>query len=430
VALTGVTLWDGTGVPHRSGMTIVVRDERIAAIFPDGTQPLPSGASIRALAGRFIIPGLIDSHSHVAAQPSDEDRRERVTLRLFRALRGGRLEGETRLAPGAGPPRHVHFLQDEGFTVVQGRIATERLGEAPVYAEAGESVVFPADVPHKFWNAGDTELHCSAWVEPPGNVVYLLQQLFASQQRNGGARPSLLDIAFLMKRYRGEFAMVEIPAVAQRLLFPVLVAIGTVIGAYASMRTPRRRLVPPRDRPPPLLSFPPREARSATMTVRALLALGVLSAGVVAGCAQPSADAAASAETPAAAEAPEYFQLRPEVEKAYGYTHAVRIGDDVKISGAVSMDSAGNPTAVGDLEQQMKNAYEDLRKVLAHYGMTFDDVIVENVFTTDMAKFLSVAGYRNTLYTKQFPTGTWLEVKGLALPQFMIEIELEARRTR
>ncbi|MBT8181978.1 MAG: RidA family protein, partial [Eudoraea sp.] len=45
---------------------------------------------------------------------------------------------------------------------------------------------------------------------------------------------------------------------------------------------------------------------------------------------------------------PEYFLLRPETEKAYGYSHAVKIGNDIKISGAVSMDDAGNPTAVGD----------------------------------------------------------------------------------
>ncbi|HKI82959.1 MAG TPA: Rid family hydrolase [Candidatus Krumholzibacteria bacterium] len=128
-------------------------------------------------------------------------------------------------------------------------------------------------------------------------------------------------------------------------------------------------------------------------------------------------------------ESPEYFLLRPEVEKTYGYTHAIRVGDDIKISGAVSMDEQGNPTAVGDLEQQMKNAYGDLQKVLAHFGCSFDDVIVENVFTTDMAKFMEVASYRYTIYTKHFPTGTWLEVKGLALPEFMIEIELEARRS-
>ena len=87
-------------------------------------------------------------------------------------------------------------------------------------------------------------------------------------------------------------------------------------------------------------------------------------------------------------EKSEYFSLRPEVEKAYGYTHAVKIGNDIKISGAVSMDDAGNPTAVGDLAQQMKNCYSDLDKVLKHYGCTFDDVIVENIFTTNMPNFL------------------------------------------
>jgi len=127
-------------------------------------------------------------------------------------------------------------------------------------------------------------------------------------------------------------------------------------------------------------------------------------------------------------ETPEYFSLRPETEKAYGYTHAVKIGDDIKISGAVSMDDAGNPTAVGDLLQQMKNCYSDLDKVLKHYGCTFDDVVVENIFTTNMREFLNQSGYRNTIYTKQFPTGSWLGVKELALPEFMIEIELEVHK--
>jgi 2-iminobutanoate/2-iminopropanoate deaminase len=122
---------------------------------------------------------------------------------------------------------------------------------------------------------------------------------------------------------------------------------------------------------------------------------------------------------------PQYFSLRPEIEKAYGYNHAVKIGNSIKVSGAVSMDDEGAPTAVGDLLQQMKNCYSDLEKVLEHYGCTFDDVVVENVFTTDMPAFLEHAGYRNSIYTQQFPTGSWLEVKGLALPEFLIEIELE-----
>ena len=40
-------------------------------------------------------------------------------------------------------------------------------------------------------------------------------------------------------------------------------------------------------------------------------------------------------------------------------------------------------------------------------------------------KFLEVAGYRNQFYKNNFPTGSWLGVKELAFPEFLIEIELE-----
>ena len=133
---------------------------------------------------------------------------------------------------------------------------------------------------------------------------------------------------------------------------------------------------------------------------------------------------------PAQTELPEYYNLRPGVEKAYGYTHAVKIGDDLKISGAVSMDDSGTLVAAGNMDQQMKNCYSDLEKILKHYGYTFDDVVVENVFTTNMADFIKVSGYRNSIYKKQFPTGTWLEVKGLALPGQLIEIDMEAYKTK
>jgi len=124
-------------------------------------------------------------------------------------------------------------------------------------------------------------------------------------------------------------------------------------------------------------------------------------------------------------EKPEYFQLRPEIENAYGYSHAVKIGNHIKISGAVSMDDNGNPTALGDFEQQMKNCYADLEKILQHYGCTFNDVVKEDIFTTNMPLFLKHAAYRTEIYKNHFPTGSWLGVKELALPELMIEIELE-----
>ena len=126
----------------------------------------------------------------------------------------------------------------------------------------------------------------------------------------------------------------------------------------------------------------------------------------------------------------DYFLLRPKVEKEYGYSHAVKIGNHLKISGAVSMDSNGVLVARGNLDQQMKNCYSDLMKVLAHYGYSIDDVYAENIYTTDMAGFIKVAGTRNEIYKKNFPTGTWLEVKGLALPGQLIEIDMEAYKAK
>lgn len=130
------------------------------------------------------------------------------------------------------------------------------------------------------------------------------------------------------------------------------------------------------------------------------------------------------------AELPEYFNLRPKLEKDYGYSHAVKIGDDLKISGAVSMDDSGIIVAPGNMEQQMKNCYSDLEKILQHYGYTYDDVVAENIYTTNMEEFIKVSGFRNSIYKKQFPTGTWLEVKGLAVKGQLIEIDMEAHKTK
>ena len=126
----------------------------------------------------------------------------------------------------------------------------------------------------------------------------------------------------------------------------------------------------------------------------------------------------------------EYFNLRPKLEKEYGYSHAVRIGDDLKISGAVSMNDSGVIVGAGNMELQMKNCYSDLEKILQHYGYSFDDVVAENIYTTNMAEFIKVSGFRNSIYKKQFPTGTWLEVKGLAVSGQLIEIDMEAHKTK
>jgi len=149
---------------------------------------------------------------------------------------GDRLEVEGVATPGAGPPMHVHHLQEEGIVVVSGRVGFQVPGQEPQYATAGETKVFGAGVAHKWWNAGDVELHMTGWVKPPLNIEYFLSEIFGATERNGGARPGLFDIAFLATRYRTEFTMLEIPMPVQRVVFPVVVAFGFMLGKYSRFR--------------------------------------------------------------------------------------------------------------------------------------------------------------------------------------------------
>jgi mannose-6-phosphate isomerase-like protein (cupin superfamily) len=169
---------------------------------------------------------------------SDNGAGERITfVRQVKDAAGERLEGEDLVEPGSGPPTHVHYHQEEGCEVRQGRLGYQRSGEPPRFAGPGETVVFGPGEAHKFWNAGEEDLRATGYIQPAGNAEFFLTALFESQRRNGGGRPDLFDAALLTRRYRSEFYMSEIPAVVQRFVFPVLVALGRVLGKYKSTPT-------------------------------------------------------------------------------------------------------------------------------------------------------------------------------------------------
>lgn len=145
---------------------------------------------------------------------------------------GGILEVENSVHPGAGPPMHVHFLQDESLTVVKGKLAAQVFGQQTTFHGEGESLTFKKGVPHRFWNAGDETLICKGWISPPNNVEYFLTHIFNSVKENGGKQPSTFDGAYLLSRYKSEFDMVEIPKFVKQVIFPIVLALGKVLGKY------------------------------------------------------------------------------------------------------------------------------------------------------------------------------------------------------
>ena len=141
------------------------------------------------------------------------------------------------------------------MTVVVGKLGFQTVGGQPRYAGPGETMVFAAGVGHRWWNAGTTELRCTGWVKPPHNVEYFLSALFDSMKRSGRNRPDFFDAAFLLTRYRSEMGMLEIPAVVQAVAFPLLLAIGRMLGKYDRFTdAPEQVLETPRSASPSSVS--------------------------------------------------------------------------------------------------------------------------------------------------------------------------------
>ncbi len=154
---------------------------------------------------------------------------ERIT---FLRMEGERLILEGFCTPKAGPVMHTHLRQDEGVTVVKGKIGYQISGEEPRYAGPGDSVEFKRGVPHRFWNAGEDELHVAGWVEPAENIVFFLTTLYDALNRGEGKRPELFDGAYLTLRYAREYDAPEIPGFVKYIVMPIAYVVGLLLGKY------------------------------------------------------------------------------------------------------------------------------------------------------------------------------------------------------
>src|SRR5258708_6899857 len=72
LAITHVTVIDGTGASPQKDMTVLITDQRIAALGPSSSTATPRAARIIDGTAKFLIPGLADMHVHLtgAGEPS------------------------------------------------------------------------------------------------------------------------------------------------------------------------------------------------------------------------------------------------------------------------------------------------------------------------------------------------------------------------
>ena len=71
-------------------------------------------------------------------------------------------------------------------------------------------------------------------------------------------------------------------------------------------------------------------------------------------------------------------------------------------------------------------AFAGLKRVLEAAGSSMAKIVKVNIYMTDMSHFGKIIDLRARHFTKPYPADTIVEVKGLGLPELMIEIEAVA----
>lgn len=117
----------------------------------------------------------------------------------------------------------------------------------------------------------------------------------------------------------------------------------------------------------------------------------------------------------------------PAAPPAVGpYSHAVRAGELLYLSGQTPLDPATGALVPGDVGAQTTQVFANLAAVLDAAGRSFDDVVKANVFLVDMADFAAMNAVYATVFAAPYPARSTVAVAGLPLGA-RVEIELIAR---
>ncbi|MEL7523766.1 MAG: RidA family protein [Cyanobacteria bacterium J06553_1] len=85
------------------------------------------------------------------------------------------------------------------------------------------------------------------------------------------------------------------------------------------------------------------------------------------------------------------------------YSHAVRAGDFLFVTGQLAEDPDTGEVVKGSIEAQTERVMANLRLVLEHAGSSFEKVVMSRIFVTDFRYYETV----NRIYASHFTTGRY-----------------------
>ena len=109
------------------------------------------------------------------------------------------------------------------------------------------------------------------------------------------------------------------------------------------------------------------------------------------------------------------------------YSHVVVVEGKktIFVSGQLARDGDGNVVGARDMRAQLRQVGENIKAALAAAGASIADIVKTNTYVTDIEEFFKHVDIRME-YFGALPTSTTVEVRRLAHPDLMVEVEVIA----
>ncbi len=125
-------------------------------------------------------------------------------------------------------------------------------------------------------------------------------------------------------------------------------------------------------------------------------------------------------------DAAQRIRTEPDPFEPFYISQGFRIGNVEHLSGQASIDMQGNIVGAGDFDAQAEQTFRNIESVLDAAGSSLSKIYKVTIYLTDMGNFPKIMELRQHWFSKPYPADTIVEVKSLALPELMIEIDVQA----
>jgi enamine deaminase RidA (YjgF/YER057c/UK114 family) len=114
-----------------------------------------------------------------------------------------------------------------------------------------------------------------------------------------------------------------------------------------------------------------------------------------------------------------------QFEPRIGFSRAVRVGPIVAVSGTAPIAPDGSVAAPGDVYGQTRRCLEIIARAISEAGLGLQNVIRTRVMLTDISRWEEAARAHGEVFSAVKPASTFVEVKRLIDPGWLVEIEAD-----